>query len=286
MTKKDQRPKNLEAVVKTMDRIEKINKLSSIRPDSRKDRREAADEAVDEAQKKLERYARQFEKKYSPDTKMPKNPDPRMIDQALKSGLYCEKEDAEEVFYDGLDSIVDSEIPEEALDKLLQFADKNGNPLLLSNASDKNKKILFAYSQVAKLKDFRVFYEENEKPRNEEEEKILNNAVVNGVVLAQRERFKDRSREYQARAEQLAALGAQLGYVKKNKQKEYALKGFDEEIKQIEDSYSSLGDYKTAIRTTLKDMARGTREEFEQAFSLVYSAISALKAEKKKKKDK
>ena len=162
----------------------------------------------------------------------------------------------------------------------MQFTDKGGNPILASKASDNNQKILLAYSEVVKLKNFKTFYEENERPRNEKEEKQLSNIILQGAVLAQRERTKDQSREYQARAEQLVALGAQLGYVKKDKQREYALKGFDETIKQYEESINSLGDYKTAIRTTLKDMARGTREEFDNAFNMVHGAMSSKKSKK------
>lgn len=264
MTKKETKNADFKKVIENLDRINELDELAEKRADDRTEEKEKAD-------KKLREYAVESEKEINPDY----NGTPEQLTQdELKSYLEARKtmavENASSTLKDNLADIVEKQIPGKTLEKLA------GEIPIIQAAKDKDQKTLALYKQYQAVQDFAKFYEEEEKPRNEEEAKLLESAIIKGVRKVQRDRLKDKGFkdiDLLELADSLAVISVRAGHIDEKKVKKYAVEGLKEEAKERKKAYEDTGvDVKEAVRKALTKLANGDAGEFRLARDLIYKA--------------
>jgi hypothetical protein len=250
--------------------LDRVAKLGDQAQDPRGNSKEKADSGLREV-------AHETAKKYIPDYSHtdPKSLDPKFIQEAIKFGTDAAKSQSARVFYNNLEDILQNQMPESTLEKLVDFEE------VIKAASEKDQKIMALRAQYNGLEDFAKEYAKgNYSPRNEQEAKAIEAHKANGAAKTESDYLKAQGydMDIQNAGASLAAVASQIGYLDQNKTENYALIGIKdaaEQAKKIYDQETKTRNLKDAVRDTIKKLANGSREEFEKAIALTYSAYKA-----------
>jgi len=201
--------------------------------------------------------------------------DPQFVQNTIQFGQLTSQTQSARVFYDNLEDILNNQIPESTLEKLASTEE------IIKAASDKDREVILLRAQYNGLEEFAKEYSRGSyAPRNEQEAKLIEKYKADGAAKAERDNLKTKGYDFDVvnAGGGLAAVASQLGYLDKNKAENYTLAGINEAIDEAKKKYENKAkskDVKDAVRNTLKKLAEGSREEFEKAIALTYSAFKA-----------
>jgi hypothetical protein len=175
-----------------------------------------------------------------------------------------------------LDSFVDSEVPESALEKLL--GNERSASVLLNFASDENKSVLRAYQAFQATKEFAERYERSGKPESEEEAKVIADAAVKGAKREGIKRAKDKGYDTdgQAMAAELSERAVGLGFYAESKIKDYAVNELKSRVDKVKEAYEKVSNDtgKDGLKATKDAYKELAKKEFVLAKNMLYGAAT------------
>lgn len=263
----------LETFMKSRGNLEELANILDMQKDPRSAKK-------DEAEKSLRNLAHETAKKYiegynlSDASKM----NEEMVQNAIQLYQTIELETAANTFSANIEKILNEQVDKSKLEKLL--ASENASKIILSASSDKGREVLVAYSNYKSLEDFVSRYESSGKASNEEERKIISLAALDGIRKIQEEKVKGYSNSVKKLSGNLAALALQQKEAIKDEEiKKYAIEGLKKQLDEAKAKYEEISTKKGldaygALTQSITKLAKGEREEFEQAMQLVYIAQS------------
>ncbi len=199
------------------------------------------------------------------------------VDTAIKRLNLKQRRDAAEYLYNNLDEIVDQEISDSGLEKLL--FDKNARDAILSTTDEKGKDAIEDYLNLRGLKEVVKKYKETENlPQDENTRKRILSLAAQGAADDAEKRMKEKGykdREMIALSRNLAQMAAATGGYKDEVVRGYALKGLNKEIEDAEKEHKDAKDAMKYTRNSLKKLAKSENpEEFGVAEELIYRAAA------------
>lgn len=173
--------------------------------------------------------------------------------------------------YQHLESIVDSEMPEPTLEKLV--LSKELNPHIA--AEDQN--MVGRYAQYRTLDDMVKHYEATKSVRNEEEAKRLNDAVLRGIKESIEKDFAGDPEYVREGFTAIAITAYRKGAVIGEGIQEYALPGLKAQVEDAKKAYGALVQQKgrtiaDVARTALKETKKLPLQQFERIYQTIYKA--------------
>ena len=281
----EKKPTHYEHFVRDMDELDKAAVLSDQMNDKRSEKK-------DEALKELRKYA------YSvmPENARPENADElndELFKEYLQIGQLMAQERAANNFHDNLDSVV-GEIPEKGLEKLIRIKQVS------KKVPDKHEDAVRMYSTYLNLEELRKRYEDNDET-SENDKKLIKGAAARAFADSEAKRIrKENEKNGQKYSENLynairnlvmRAAGEYLEKCNEDDFRKYAIEGLRAFSEDMKKAYEKIAEKKEIdiydiTREAVRTLARGSRKDFETAYSLVYAAEKdTLKLKEKDEED-
>ena len=152
-----------------------------------------------------------------------------------------------------------------------------GRRELLAGAKGKNRETLGGHAGYTDLKEFLERYKTSGQVRDEQEEKVVRNAIAIGAGKAERERLIELGYtdiDVLSNGEKLGQVSASTGLIDEKTSREYAMEGIKKRLEEAEkgiDKEKIIG----AVRESIKSLANsGNTKEIKLGRDLFYAAIT------------
>ena len=197
------------------------------------------------------------------------------IQNFVRKGDAMDREVIGRKFYENLNEIVNKEILDEGLEKLL--GEKEVAKDILENASEDGRKAIAQYAQLRQFeKEFKI-YAESGRASEETGKKIMEYAQE-GAAKDAVERMKKlgyKNKRTLEMTESLARASVRMGGYSEDQIKAYALKSLKEELDEAREKLSDADKAYKATRESIIKLANSrSPEDFKKALSYTLAAAA------------
>ena len=264
-------------VLGNMRKADTLARLSSEKEDARTSVRDTATQELNE-------ISYEFAKRTtSPKTNQPYIPDPNrtpiekveqsFLDDMAGFAQGMAYESAANRFYSNLDDIVDRQMGKSVLESLVESED------IQKAASNDDTDIIGSYQLFTGTKRLLKKYEAGDKLSDKQREGLDKLARIGaGKFKADELKKLGYSAKLQNMAAKLAQESVRLGYFDDKAMEKFTVTGMNEQIAEAKRAYDTIvsdsggRDVYDAVRGSLKTLANGSKDEFNKALNIVYSA--------------
>ena len=177
--------------------------------------------------------------------------------------------------YQHLDSVVDNEIPEPTLEKLV-MSKEIGQHIAVDNRELVNH--FRAYMSLDKMVKH---YEATRQVQDENGQRLIEIATLRGIAESVKKDFANEPAYVQEGFALIAADAYRGGLITEDKIQEYALPGLKAQVEEVKKAYESLAAKKgtniaTVVRDALKETKKLPLQQFEHIYQVIYAAEKGL----------